>query len=150
MTVDPHAIRPLALALIRRDGEILVERGRDEVKGETFYRLLGGAIEFGERGAEAVRRELREELGVEVDVDQLVATIENVFTWEGQPGHEIVLVYECSPGTTLPAGAWDADEPTPNGVVTHELFWKRPADFGPAGERLYPEELLSLLAAETA
>jgi ADP-ribose pyrophosphatase YjhB (NUDIX family) len=55
----------MALALIRRRQEILVEEGCDEIKNETFFRLLGGRIEFGERGAHAVRRELREELGVE-------------------------------------------------------------------------------------
>jgi hypothetical protein len=40
----------MALALIRRRQEILVEEGRDEMKNETFVRLLGGRIEFGERG----------------------------------------------------------------------------------------------------
>ena len=79
-------IRPLALALIRRHDEILVERGRDEKKDETFFRPLGGTIEFGERGVEAVRRELREELASEIEVNALVATIENHFTWEGTSG----------------------------------------------------------------
>jgi hypothetical protein len=37
-------IRPLALALIRKGDEILVEEGRDSVKNETFSRLLGGAL----------------------------------------------------------------------------------------------------------
>jgi 8-oxo-dGTP pyrophosphatase MutT (NUDIX family) len=58
-------IRPLALAVIRRDDRILVFEAHDSVKDETFYRLLGGGIEFGDRGEEAIRRELVEELGVE-------------------------------------------------------------------------------------
>lgn len=72
--------------LIRRGDEILVEAGRDEAKGETFFRLLGGTIEFGERGADALRRELLEELGAEVDVGRHLATLENLFTYEGEPG----------------------------------------------------------------
>src|SRR6478752_3952142 len=79
-------MRAVALALIRRDEEILVERGYDTAKTEMFYRLLGGTIEFGELGADAVRRELREELGVEIEVGPRIATIENIFTWEASPG----------------------------------------------------------------
>ncbi|HEU6445665.1 MAG TPA: hypothetical protein VFL61_11465 [Gaiellaceae bacterium] len=45
-------IRSLALAVIRRGDGILVEQGRDETKGETFFRLLGDGIEFGEPGAD--------------------------------------------------------------------------------------------------
>jgi ADP-ribose pyrophosphatase YjhB (NUDIX family) len=89
-------IRPQALALIRRGGRILVEQGRDEVEDETLFRLLGGTIEFGEKGADTVRRELLEELHAEIDVGDLIATVENVFTYEGEPAHEIALVYESS------------------------------------------------------
>ena len=47
-------IRPLALGVVWRGAEILVFEGYDHVKDETFYRLLGGGIEFGERGHEIV------------------------------------------------------------------------------------------------
>ena len=67
--------------MIRQGDRILVERGRDDVKNETFFRLLGGTVEFGEKGAESVRLELLEELGAEAEVGPLVATIENVFTY---------------------------------------------------------------------
>jgi ADP-ribose pyrophosphatase YjhB (NUDIX family) len=139
-------MRVAALALIRRGDEILVERGYDSVKGEAFYRLLGGTIEFGELGADAVRRELHEELGVGVEAGQRVATIENIFTWEGKDWHEIVLVYECTLGDSdVPEGEWHIPEKKASGVVTHEFCWKLPSDFGPGGDRLYPEELLTLL-----
>ena len=36
------------------------------MKGQIFYRPLGGVIEFGERGAETVARELKEEIGADV------------------------------------------------------------------------------------
>jgi ADP-ribose pyrophosphatase YjhB (NUDIX family) len=135
-------MRVAALALIRRGNDLLVERGYDSVKGEMFYRLLGGTIEEGELGADAVRRELLEELGVEVEVGGRLATIENIFTWEGKPWHEIVLVYACSlDDDALPDGEWKV----PEGDVVHEVCWKRVSDFGSHGDRLYPEELLTLL-----
>jgi ADP-ribose pyrophosphatase YjhB (NUDIX family) len=139
-------MRVAALALIRRGDRLLVERGYDTEKDEIFYRLLGGGIDEGELGADAVRRELLEELGVEVDVGPRVATIENIFTWEGTDWHEIELVYECRLGDAdLPEDEWKVPEEKPTGLVVHELCWKRPSDFGPGGETLYPDELLRLL-----
>lgn len=143
---DQTRIRTQALALIRRGDRILVERGRDDVKNESFYRLLGGTVEFGEKAAETVRRELLEELGAEVDVGRLVATIENIFTFEGEPGHEICLVYECKflDEQLYRLDEWKAEEMTPDGPLTHEVVWRTVDSFRTGGEILYPEELLTL------
>jgi ADP-ribose pyrophosphatase YjhB (NUDIX family) len=141
-------IRPQALALIRRGDRILVEQGRDEVEDETFFRLLGGTIEFGEKGADTVRRELLEELQAEIEVGDLVATIENVFTYEGVPAHEIALVYESSfrDERFYELDAWDSAETAPSGtLLVHKIAWKATDSFGSGGESLYPEELLPLL-----
>ena len=43
-----RAIRPIAICVLRRHDEILVIEGRDESRDLTFYRPLGGGIEFGE------------------------------------------------------------------------------------------------------
>ena len=96
-----ESIRPMALALIWRGQEILVEEGRDEIKRETFFRLLGGGIEFGEKGADALQRELREELGVETDVERYLTTVENVFTYEGEPGHGCMHVDSFVSGSEI-------------------------------------------------
>lgn len=143
-------IRPIALALIRRGDEILVGEGWDGVKDETFFRLLGGTIEFGENGADAVRRELLEELGAESVVERLVGALENVFTFEGEPGHELALVYECEllDDRLYSLDAWEAQEETRNGAVTHRLSWRPLESFRTGAEILYPEGLLALLAAE--
>jgi ADP-ribose pyrophosphatase YjhB (NUDIX family) len=139
-------ITPVVLALIRRGDQILVEEARDEVKNETFSRLLGGQIEFGEKGAEALRRELREELGAEIEVKRLFATLENVFTYEGEPSHEIDLIYECSlrDDRLYSLDAWEAHETMRDGsVYTHKVAWKHPDSFR-SDEILYPEGLLAL------
>jgi ADP-ribose pyrophosphatase YjhB (NUDIX family) len=88
--------RPVSLGVIRVGEEILVFRGHDPVKNETYYRPLGGTIEFGEHSEAAVRRELREELGVTVAAAQLLGVIENRFVVNGQPGHELDFVYLVS------------------------------------------------------
>lgn len=57
-----------------RSGErVLLEHGFDSARQERFYRPLGGAIEFGERAADAVQREIREELGAELEALRLLA-----------------------------------------------------------------------------
>lgn len=62
-------IRPIAIAIIRRDDQILVFESRElDSKGRIFYRPLGGSIEFGEYGHQALARELREELGLGIAV----------------------------------------------------------------------------------
>jgi len=87
-------IRPLALCVLSHDGRILVNEAHDPVKGQSYGRPLGGGIEFGEPSELAVVREIREELGAEVTNLRFLGTLENIFTNLGNPGHEIVQVYD--------------------------------------------------------
>ena len=88
-------IRPIAICVFRRpDGALLLAPGYDKVKGQAFYRPLGGEIEFGELAVDAVRREIREELGCEIEEPRLLGVFENIFTYLGARGHELVWVFE--------------------------------------------------------
>jgi len=122
---------------------MLVFQGHDPSKGETFYRPLGGGIEFGEPGIDALRREIREELRVELGDVRYLGTLENLFVYDGRPGHEIVLVYEAM-------FADDADyerrlEGQESDGGRFEVLWKDINDFAVRGERLYPSGLLELM-----
>jgi len=90
-----NKIRPLALGIIRNGNKILVQLGRDEKKNENFYRLPGGGIEFGETGIEALHREIKEEFNSEIKEVFFLGMFENIFTFNGDPGHEIALVYSA-------------------------------------------------------
>lgn len=89
-----------------------------------------------------------EELGTEIEVGELVATVENLFTYEGEAAHEIALVYECAlrDERLYSVDAWDAQETTPAGVVTHPVAWRNVHSFGAGGDILYPEELRTLIS----
>lgn len=89
----PRRIRVLALAVLVHRDHLLCARGFDEVKQQTFYRPLGGGVDFGERAADAAVRELREEIARAVQVRELLAVTENLFTFNGAPGHEICFEY---------------------------------------------------------
>ncbi len=137
--MNNEQIRPLALGVIWRGAEILVFEGYDHVKGETFYRPLGGGIEFGERGPEALRREFREELGAELVDVRYLTTLENIFTCDGARGHEIVLLYEA----TLADRSFYEQETLQVHEETETLpaCWMPLREFREGGPPLYPDGL---------
>ena len=94
--MSTERIRPLAICLFRHQGRILVFEDFDSVKQSRFCRPLGGGIEFGEHGRETIVREIREELGAEIEDVTWLGTLENIFTLEGKPGHEIVFVFDAT------------------------------------------------------
>ena len=134
--------RPLAVAIIRSDDRILVFAVPDPVKNVTGYRPPGGTIEFGETGAAAAVREIREELGVDIVEPRYLGTLENIFEWLGRAGHELVRVYEArfSDASLYRRTEFACVE------VDGEPFtcvWKPLADF--VREPLYPSGLIDLL-----
>ncbi|MBE6455882.1 MAG: GNAT family N-acetyltransferase [Alphaproteobacteria bacterium] len=89
-------IRPLAIAVIRKGNTVLAVKGYDSVKNQYFYRLPGGGIHFGETAENAVKRELKEETGLDIQITKALPIAENIFTFEGGKGHEIVFPFECT------------------------------------------------------
>jgi 8-oxo-dGTP pyrophosphatase MutT (NUDIX family) len=137
-------IRPLALCVFRReDGAILVAPGYDKVKDQRFYRPLGGGIEFGERAEEAARREIREELGTEAVDLRLLGVSENIFTFLGQPGHELVWIYE---GRFANPDNYACERiACVEGEAIFEAHWVLLDYFKDGKTPLYPDGLLELL-----
>ena len=76
------------------DGHVLLCRPANG--GYTY--LPGGHIEFGEKGAEALAREVKEELGIESSVGELLGVVESSFVQRGRPHAEISLVYRLKLG----------------------------------------------------
>lgn len=140
--------RVVALALIRRaeSNEILVSNSRDETIGVRFHRLFGGGVEFGERGEEALRRELLEELGVELGMARLAGVVENLFVFEGLPGHEVMLVYE----TEFADASLYAKELFQGIEVEPKVGVWRDLDHPDADVPLYPPGLFEQLEAARA
>jgi 8-oxo-dGTP diphosphatase len=63
--------------VIFEDRALLIRRGSEPLKGE--WSIPGGTLEVGETIAEGVRRELREETGLEVRVLELIEVFERIF-----------------------------------------------------------------------
>jgi 8-oxo-dGTP pyrophosphatase MutT (NUDIX family) len=140
-----NRIRPLAICLFRNNDRILVAEGYDPVKKESFYRPLGGGIEFGEYSEQTIQRELWEEIGAEVCELKYLGTLENVFVFNGTPGHEIVQVFD---GSLRDSGLYERTVIMGHEVDIEDTFravWKRIDEFGEGKSILYPTGLLEML-----
>ncbi len=136
-------IRPISICLLRRDDQILVHESYDSVKQQGFGRPLGGGIDFGETSAEAAIREIKEELGVEITGVELLGIVENIFIYEGEPGHELVFVYD---GRFVDETIYQRE--SLDGVEGQRQFkavWRSLGDLRSGPHKLVPEEIWTLI-----
>lgn len=161
-------IRPVALGILRRradgtprettaenrpkaagdalpgDDELLLSVGYDPETDEKFYRPVGGGVDFGEYSDIALAREFHEEMEVTVTEVRHLATLEDIFEFDGDPGHEIWFLYEALIEESWPyeLDAFDAyeeeiDEPFRVEWVAVDDVERR--------ENVHPAHLLDLL-----
>lgn len=81
--------------ILRRGCVLLVERGREPLKG--YWSLPGGVLETGETLEDGLRREVREETGLEVKVSHLFEVFERIMPDEKGRSeyHYVLLDYLC-------------------------------------------------------
>ncbi len=86
---SPRAIEIIARGLVRGPLGILACKN---LKRGYFY-LPGGHVEFCETAAAALKREIREEMGIECAVGPLLLIAEVMFDDRGAPRHEISKMF---------------------------------------------------------
>lgn len=90
-------LRPAAYAIIVNDGKVLLVKMRSTGK----WCLPGGGIDAGERIEDALRREVREETGIEIRIETLVLFKEDFFYYDpaDKAIHGLLFFYFCKPET---------------------------------------------------
>lgn len=90
-----HPLLGVGAIIIQDDRLLLVRRANPPLQGE--WSLPGGLVEIGETTREAVRREIFEETGLEIEPLQLVEVFERILRdEEGRIEYHFVLVdYLC-------------------------------------------------------
>jgi ADP-ribose pyrophosphatase YjhB (NUDIX family) len=141
----------IVLGVVRRpDDSLLLTASADPATGQPFYRPIGGHVEFGETATVTLVREFGEELGLDVAVSSYLGTLENLFTYNNQPGHEVDLVFAAA---LTDAALYDEprfprlDDPPD---ARRHAVWVPVADLLSGSIPLYPTGLLALLTDPSA
>ena len=88
--VDDYKLNVRAAGVMIHNGKILVHRNVNS----DHYALIGGRVEIGESSANTIKREIKEELGKDIEITGYISTIENFFEMKGSKYHEIMFVHK--------------------------------------------------------
>ena len=101
--------------VLNGDGEVLIDQRLNEGLLGGMWEFPGGKQEPGEAIGDTISRELREELAIEVEVEQELITVEHAYS------HKKLrfVVHLCR---------WLAGEPQP--LASQQVRWVRPQDLG--------------------
>jgi 8-oxo-dGTP diphosphatase len=125
--------------IVAEDGRLFLSRRGSLAKNERgCWEFPGGAVEFGECLADALKREMSEEYGIEIEVGELLDVVDHILPEEGQ--HWVSPTYICritagetvlrEPGKCSEIGWFHVDEiPSNLSVITrtnlfHYLHYK--------------------------
>lgn len=130
-SLNPAPIE-VAAGLIFRDGRLLITQRRPGDHLEGLWEFPGGKREPGETFENCLQRELREELGIEVDVGETLASVTH--SYPEKTVHLRFFRCVCQTGEPLPLGC-------------HALVWITPTDLDRYAFPAADAQLLQLLAA---
>ena len=111
--MSEHNTNIVVVGFIVRDGRIFIaKRAATKSTMPDRFELLGGHLDPGETLGEALKREIREEIGLEVRVGELI----DAFTYESEGMLKVELCYLCYPED-------DAAEPVLNPEDHSTSLW---------------------------
>jgi 8-oxo-dGTP pyrophosphatase MutT (NUDIX family) len=136
--IERDAIRAIVLTPER---EVLLMRIRAPEGGDWFWITPGGGLEPGESIEAGLRREMKEELGLErFDIGPLVWRRQHTFNWDGRrilqrERYHVVHVPRFDPRMSDPVEA----------KVLDQFKWWRADELAQARERLTPVSLAQIV-----
>ncbi len=135
---EREAVRALC---VDADGRVLLVRFQHPVTGSAWWASVGGGVDPGETDEVALRRELREEAGLEdFELGPLVYTREHTFPWARRLLHQrerfyLVRIHAHEPVPTIDLAA--------EGVT--DVRWWTPAELADPPETVIPADLGELV-----
>lgn len=116
--------------IVNPSGKVFLARRGPQAKNERgLWEFPGGSVEFGERLADALRREIREEYGIEIEVGVLLDVADHILPQENQ--HWVSPTFLCritsgepairEPGKCTEIGWFSLDEIPPDLTLISRL-----------------------------
>lgn len=87
------------IRFVHRTAGVAVNNGHallHRAEWEDFWSLPGGRVEMRETAAEAIIREMREEIDADVRVERLLWVVESFFEYNNQAFHELGLYFHIT------------------------------------------------------
>ena len=134
-------IRPIVLGVVKSGNKLLVDKGCDKSTKQEYYRCIGGGIEFLEKSEDALKREFKEELNLEITPGKFLGIDENIFICHSKDAHELVLFYDAYINEKDYQEKYDKIE----GDTKSEAIWVDIDKFKNEELILYPEATLKYL-----
>ena len=104
--------------LIEQDGKYLIMR----IDDSKYYHIPGGHIELFEDSNQAVAREIKEEVGFEVEPKFLFCINENFYIQNDRKFHGIEFYFVLNPKDKIPMKDWEIMENDKGSI--HELHFQ--------------------------
>ena len=90
LDIEDYKLNMRTTGVIIHNNKLMVHRNINS----NHYALLGGRVKIGEDSLEAIKREILEETGKEINTIGYIATIENFFKMNNKNYHEIMFVHK--------------------------------------------------------
>lgn len=91
----------VGVAIFNSSGEVLLMKRGEKSKNEVgTWILVGGTVDFGETLREAAIRETREELAIEIEIDEQLPAYDHILPDENQ--HWVTNVFKAHIVTGIP------------------------------------------------
>ena len=106
-------------AIIEQDKKFLVIRVNDA----NYYHLPGGHVVIGETSEQTLLREIKEETGIEVTVNNLVVINEQFYSKQDSSHHALIFYYQVKPVRKIETKNSIRMEQGEIGMIKNELTW---------------------------
>ena len=90
LDVEGYKLNIRAGGVIIHNNKVLTHKSTNK----NHYALPGGRVAIGENSEKTIKREIKEELGKDIEINDYIATIENFFEMDNKKYHEIYFLYK--------------------------------------------------------
>ena len=132
--LEKLVFRPAVYGIITYDGKMMVITNRRT--GKLWP--PGGGVDLGERMENALKREVREETGIEIAVDRFEGFEEKFFYYDplDEAFHSLLFFYSCTPITFSPLSSHQVEDGEATNPRWVEIDNLKPDDFQDYGALL--------------